>query len=85
MLIFLISNLLSINAAKNIYFALVHSSLLYMIIFWASNTEINLNKIQTKQNRIIRNLFSGKLEYNDLTHLYKQCKILTVRIAYINY
>ena len=79
---FMMNNLLSIDAAKNLYFALVHSLLLYMITFWGSNTETNLNKIQSQQNRIVYNLFSRKIEYNHLSDIYKQCKILSVRNLY---
>ena len=79
---FAVSHLLTLPSARHLYFTLVQSLLIYMITFWASTTETNLNMIQACQNKIIPNLFKEKMQYFSINDLYKQCNILTVRSLY---
>ena len=77
-----IGNYLNYDAARCLYFSLVQSLLTYMIVFWGCTTEANLNRMQTKQNMIIRNLFGNKIPYQHTIELYRKCTLLNVRCLY---
>ena len=68
-------NFLSQKALKSIYFALIHSHLIYGIQVWSCANQHNLNAIFLKQKNAIRILNSAK--YNAHTEpLFKSCGIL---------
>ena len=68
-------NYLSQKALKSIYFALIHSHLVYGIQVWSCSSQQNLNAIFLKQKNAIRMLNSAK--YNAHTEpLFKSCDIL---------
>ena len=74
-----ISQNLSLEAAKSLYFAFSHSIISYLLLFWGSALDTYLDKIQILQNRNIRNLFANKIEHRNTTDLYYKLNILKVR------
>ena len=48
---------LSVNQLKQIYYNLIYPYISYAIVAWGSTCKTNLQKIQTKQNRVIRLIF----------------------------
>ena len=83
-LTYTIGRKLSLNAAHSFYHALCHSHLRYGIIFWGGTFKTYINKLQSYQDKIMRNLFRDKLDYRNLTNeIYSQTQIL--KIADIHY
>ena len=76
---------LSVNQLKQIYYNLIYPYISYAIVAWGSTCKTNLQKVQTKQNRVIRVLFfatlSGKNTANVLP-LLNIMDILTVNNVY---
>ena len=75
---------MQLAAARSFYFALIHSILLYGILFYGSTTSTyssDLTPLQIFQNRILRNLFNNRITYtpNATTDLYKQLEILKIK------
>ena len=70
---------LNLAAAKSFYFGLVQSQLIYGIIFWGATFQTDLLRIQICQNKIVRNLFYGKLNYHSTDNLFAQLQILKVK------
>jgi hypothetical protein len=72
-------NVLSYSALKSLYFALVHSHLIYGIHVWSAAPSYVINslvKMQKKALRIINNV-----QYNSHTEpLFKKCKILPLNL-----
>ena len=48
---------LSLNQLKQIYYTLCYSYISYAILAWGNTYYSHLNKLQTKQNRIVRLMF----------------------------
>ena len=67
-----ISPSLNLVAAKSLYFALANSILLYGIVFWAPSYNNDLAPLQIAQNKIVRNLFTGKIPSNSTNQLYNK-------------
>ena len=76
---------LSVNQLKQIYYNLIYPYISYAIVAWGSTCKTNLQKIQTKQNRVIRLIFfatlSGKNTASALP-LLNIMDILTVNNVY---
>ena len=70
---------LDLAAAKSFYFGLAQSLLMYAIIFWGATFHTDIQKVQICQNKIIRNLFNGKINYTSTSNLFAQLKILKVK------
>lgn len=62
---------------KSIFYSLFHSNVTYGLIVWASTTDTKLKKIQTLQNRAIKNLFKYKRDERT-QDIHKNNNFLTV-------
>ena len=83
--IYSMSNFTPRDTLLNIYFSLVYPVIIQSIIIWGGVSENKLNKIATKQNKIIRQVY-GIEEYRNrnlpTSQLYKELKILKVNDIY---
>jgi hypothetical protein len=64
---------LSLNQLKQIYYTLCYPYISYEILAWGNTYYSHLNKLQTKQNRIVRLIFFAKV-YGENTEL----KVLSI-------
>jgi exonuclease III len=67
---------MNIESAKSFYYGLVHSKLIFGVIFWGVAYATDVEPIQICQNKIIRNLFRDKIDYTSTSHLYSLLNIL---------
>ena len=74
---------LDLDAARNFYFTMIHSIINYGIIFWGGCYKTDIMSLQTCQNKIIRNLFKGKVNHVHTIEIYKQLGLL--KIADLHY
>lgn len=76
---------LTLKHLTQIYYNLIYPYILYAIVAWGSTSKTNLQKVQTKQNHVIRLMFfatlSGKNTNTDLP-LLNILEILTVPNVY---
>jgi hypothetical protein len=70
---------MNLEAARSFYFALVHSQLIFGIIFWGVAYTTDIEPLQICQNKIIRNLFRDKVNYSSTSNLYSQLGILKIK------
>jgi hypothetical protein len=71
-------NLLSEKSLKSLYYALVHSHLIYGIHVWSCTSPSNLNILEKVQKKAIRII--TKSAYNSHTEpLFKSCEILPLK------
>jgi hypothetical protein len=70
---------LNMIAARSFYFSLVHSQLIFGVIFWGVAYTTDIEPLQISQNKIIRNLFRDKINYNSTSHLYSELGILKIK------
>jgi hypothetical protein len=72
-------NLLSFKALKSLYFALVHSHLIYGIHVWSAAPTYVLNPLEKLQKKAIR--IVNSVPYNSHTEpLFKQCEIFPLSL-----
>ena len=81
----LLHDKLTIEAARSLYYSLAHSVISYLLLFWGSTFDSYLDKVQVLQNKIVRNLFSQKVQQNtSTTSLFYNLKILKVKELYLH-
>jgi hypothetical protein len=72
-------NVLSSNALKSLYFALVHSHFIYGIHVWSAAPQHVVNSLEKMQKKAIRMI--NNAPYNSHTEpLFKKCKILPLNL-----
>ena len=79
---FAIGNSLSYEAARSLYFSFTQSIISYLLLFWGSSSNTFLNRVQILQNKIVRNLFSDKINHINTTDLFYKVQILKVKDLY---
>ena len=62
----------------NLYFALIHSQLLYGIAVWGSTYQTLINKLQVPQNKAMK-MIEGRDWSSKVSNIYLKHKILTVQ------
>ena len=70
-----VSYYLPFNTLITLYYALVHSQLLYALPIWASTYKTYLNKLEKLQNKALRIIFKTPLR-DPITPLYRRSGIL---------
>ena len=76
---FKIGKFLSVEAARNFYYAMVQSIISYNIVFWGASSKTLLNELQRKQNVVVRNLFQHHFSRNlSTSQLYNNMKLLKI-------
>jgi hypothetical protein len=70
---------MNIDSAKSFYYGLVHSQLIFGVIFWGAAYATDIEPLQICQNKILRNLFRDKMNYTSTSHLYSQLNILKLK------
>jgi Reverse transcriptase (RNA-dependent DNA polymerase) len=71
-------NILSEKSLKNLYYALIHSHLIYGIHVWSAAASSNLTHLEKLQKKAIRII--NKAKYNSHTEpMFKDCKILPLK------
>ena len=66
----------------NLYFALIHSQLLYGIAVWGSTYQTLINKLQVLQNKAMK-MIEGRDWNSKVSDIYLKHKILTVQNLYL--
>ena len=61
----------------NLYFALIHSHLLFRIAVWGSTYQTSINKLQVLQNKAMK-MIEGRDWNSKVSDIYLKHKILTV-------
>jgi hypothetical protein len=70
-----VKNILNFNALKSVYFALIHSNLIYGIHIWSCGNQAAINKLFLSQKTAVRIVTQSS--YNAHTEpLFKKCMIL---------
>lgn len=79
-----ISDSIPTTICKTIYYSLFHSNITYGMLVWGTGTKQNLNKVQSMQNRAIKNLYHYKRDERTQT-IHAKHGFLTVseNIKYI--
>ena len=72
----------NLASAKSYYYSMVHSVILYNIIFWGGSATTYINFIQICQNKIVRNLFANKFECHTTDELFSKLNILKIKDIY---
>ena len=80
-----ISNNLTVQAANSLYYSFAHSIISYLLLFSGSTFDSYLDRVQTIQNKIVRNLFANKIAHHNTIELYKKLRILKVKEMYYLY
>lgn len=73
-----ISCLLTNFTKNSLYFAHIHSRLIYMLPVWGSTTKTNLGFLQVVQNRAIRRLY-GFSRAISTDYMYDKCNLLNLK------
>ena len=66
----------------NLYFALIHTQLLYRIALWGSTYQTLINKLQVLQNKAMK-MIEGQDWNSKVSDIYLKHKILTVLNLYL--
>ena len=80
-IIYKIRHYLPETALLKIYYALIHSHLLYGLIIWGFTFPTYLKKLITLQNKAIKFISAAKF-YNSSSPYYKRLKILKLKDLY---
>jgi hypothetical protein len=74
-----------LNAARNYYFSFIYSSILYGITVWGGILQCTCrgHRLQSLQNRILKNLFGRFYEYDSIGELYLKTRLLTISKLHI--
>lgn len=72
-----VSFILTNSTRRSLYFAHIHSRLIYMLPVWGATTKANLGFLQVIQNRAIRRLY-GFANSHSIKSIYNKCNILNL-------
>lgn len=79
---YFLRNILNEHLMRTLYFALIHSKIVYGIENWGSADEYIINSLQVTQNHFIR-IISFKQKKDSALPIFKKLKILPVRYLYV--